>query len=67
MGRGGAAEAGFPAEAPGWRAPHLPQYASAGVTWFPHWLQKGIYCLYTRFSGCLFQNIAAAAMLPSSP
>jgi hypothetical protein len=26
----------------GWREPHLPQKASAGPTWFPHWLQKGI-------------------------
>jgi hypothetical protein len=23
--------------------PHLAQKVSAGVTWFPHWLQKGIH------------------------
>ena len=32
-GRGGAV---------GCRAPHLAQKTSAGSTWFPHWLQKGI-------------------------
>jgi beta-lactamase superfamily II metal-dependent hydrolase len=27
----------------GWAAPHCRQKACVGPTWFPHWLQKGIY------------------------
>jgi hypothetical protein len=33
----------------GWAAPHWRQNACVGPTWFPQWLQKGIY-LSLRYS-----------------
>ena len=44
LGRPKVADAGAPW---GWRAPQRPQKESAGPTWFPHWLQKGIQFMYT--------------------
>jgi hypothetical protein len=43
-GRGGRGGGGGPIDgSTGWAAPHWRQYAWVSPTWFPHWLQKGIY------------------------
>jgi MFS family permease len=38
----------------GWPAPHRPQNRSEAPTAFPHWLQNGIYSLYTLVQEAVF-------------
>jgi len=53
-GSGGEGPAGGTAAAGsiGWAAPHRRQNGWAGPTWFPHWLQKGIY-LSLRYASAI--------------
>src|SRR5579862_1952383 len=52
---------------PGWREPHLAQKTSAGSTWFPHWLQKGIRNLIRYANTECSGKMVSPKHLPGGP